>query len=54
MATNGCVERSVRSPGLTRKKRGRGYHEINKDQLQRYFVKRLQRLGLTVNPQPAA
>ena len=27
---------------------------INKDQLQRYYVKRLQRLGLTVTVQPAA
>lgn len=41
-------------------KTGRGYHElggnyleqINKDQLQRYFVKRLQRLGLNVTVQP--
>lgn len=45
-------------------KTGRGYHElggnyleqINKDQLQRYFLRRLQRLGLkvTVEPVPAA
>ena len=28
--------------------------QINKDQLQRYYVKRLQRLGLTVTVQPAA
>jgi transposase len=45
-------------------KTGSGYHElggdylerINKDQLQRYFVKRLQRLGLkvTVEPVPEA
>lgn len=43
-------------------KTDRPYHElggtyleqINKDQLQRYFVKRLQRLGLTVTVQPAA
>ena len=28
--------------------------QINKDQLQRYFVKRLQRLGFTVTVQPAA
>jgi hypothetical protein len=27
--------------------------QINKDQLQRYYVKRLQRLGLTVTVQPA-
>jgi transposase len=43
-------------------KTGKGYHElggnyleqINKDQLQRYFVKRLQRLGLKVTVEPAA
>jgi transposase len=43
-------------------KTGRNYHElggnylerINKDQLQRYFVKRLQRLGLKVTVQPAS
>ncbi len=34
---------------------GGGYLEqINKEQLQRYFVKRLQRLGLTVSVAPAA
>jgi transposase len=34
---------------------GGGYLEqINRDQLQRYFVKRLQRLGLTVSVVPAA
>jgi hypothetical protein len=41
-------------------KTGRGYHElggdhleqINKDQLQRYLVKRLQRLGLKVTVEP--
>ena len=41
-------------------KSGQGYHElggnyleqINKDQLQRYFVKRLQRLGLKVTVEP--
>ena len=41
-------------------KTGRGYHElggnyleqINKEQLQRYFVKRLQRLGLNVTLRP--
>jgi hypothetical protein len=27
--------------------------QINKDQLQRYFVKRLQKLGLTVTIEPA-
>jgi hypothetical protein len=48
--------------GYAMLKTGRSYHElgggyleqINKDQLQRYFVKRLQRLGLTVHVQPAA
>ena len=48
--------------GYAMLKTGRSYHElgggyleqINKDQLQRYFVKRLQRLGLTVEVQPAA
>ncbi len=43
-------------------KTGHTYHElggsylelINKDQLQRYFLKRLQRLGLTVTVQPVA
>jgi transposase len=42
-------------------KSGQGYHElggnyleqINKNQLQRYFVKRLQRLGLKVTLEPA-
>jgi transposase len=42
-------------------KTGQSYHElggsyleqINKDQLQRYFVRRLQRLGLKVTVQPA-
>lgn len=41
-------------------KTGRSYHElggdylerINKDQLQRYYVKRLQRLGLKVTVEP--
>ena len=28
--------------------------QINRDQLQRYFVKRLQKLGLTVTVAPAA
>lgn len=43
-------------------KTGGGYHElggnylgqINKDQLQRYFVKRLQRLGLKLTVEPVA
>ena len=42
-------------------KTGRSYHEvrgsyleqINRDQLQRYLVRRLQRLGLNVTVQPA-
>lgn len=46
----------------TMPKTSRSYHElggnyleqINKDQLQRYFVKRLQKLGLTVTVEPAA
>src|SRR5262249_24620111 len=39
----------------TYKELGGAYLEqINKDQLQRYYVKRLQRLGLTVTVQPAA
>jgi hypothetical protein len=41
-------------------KTGQGYHElggdylerINKDQLQRYYMKRLQRLGLQVTLEP--
>jgi len=28
--------------------------QVNKDRLQRYFVKRLQKLGLTVTVTPAA
>lgn len=28
--------------------------QTNKDQLRRYFLKRLQRLGLTVTVEPAA
>lgn len=41
--------------GQSYKELGGGYLEqINKDQLQRYFVKRLQRLGLTVSVAPAA
>ena len=47
--------------GYAMLKTGQSYHElggtyfeqINKDQLQRYFVKRLQRLGLTVSVAPA-
>ena len=48
--------------GYTMLKAGRSYHElgggyleqINEEQLQRYFVKRLQHLGLTVSVAPAA
>lgn len=48
--------------GYAMLKTGRSYHElgggyleqINKDQLRRYFVKRLQRLGLMVNVQSRA
>ncbi len=41
--------------GRTYQELGGGYLEqINKEQLQRYFVKRLQRLGLTVSIAPAA
>jgi transposase len=47
--------------GYAMLKTGQSYHElggtyfeqINKDQLQKYFVKRLQRLGLTVSVAPA-
>ena len=57
-----AVAHTVLIIGYAMLKAGRSYHElggeyleqINKDQLQRYFVKRLQRLGLTVNVQPAA
>jgi hypothetical protein len=46
---------SVLKTGHTYHELGGGYLEqINKDQLQRYFVKRLQRLGLKVHVQPAA
>ena len=39
--------------GRTYQELGGNYLErINKDQLQRYFVKRLQRLGLKVTVQP--
>ena len=46
---------SLRDTGRTYQERGGTYLEqINKDQLQRYYVKRLQRLGLTVTVHPTA
>ena len=57
-----AVAHSMIIIGYAMLKTGQSYHElgrtyleqINKDQLQRYFVKRLQRLGLTVSVAPAA
>ena len=57
-----AVAHTILVIGYAMLKSGRSYQElgggyleqINKDQLQRYFVKRLQRLGLTVHVQPAA
>jgi len=57
-----AVAHSMLVIGYAMLKTGRSYHElgggyleqINKDQLQRYFVKRLQRLGLRVSIAPAA
>lgn len=57
-----AVAHSMLIIGYTMLKTGRSYHElgggyleqINKEQLQRYFVKRLQHLGLTVSVAPAA
>jgi transposase len=57
-----AVAHSLLIIAYTMLKTGKGYHElggnyleqINKDQLQRYFVKRLQRLGLKVTVEPAA
>jgi len=57
-----AVAHSMLVIAYTMLKTDRSYHElggtyleqINKDQLQRYYVKRLQRLGLTVTVQPAA
>ena len=51
-----AVAHSMLVIGYHMLKSGQDYHELggnyleqnNKDQLQRYFVKRLQRLGLTV------
>lgn len=41
--------------GTSYRELGAGYLEqIHKDQLQKYFVRRLERLGLTVSVQPAA
>jgi hypothetical protein len=40
-------------PELPRTRRGL-FEQINDDQLQRYVVKRLERLGLTVSVTPAA
>jgi transposase len=56
-----AVAHSMLLIGYAMLKTGRSYHDlgggyleqINKDQLQRYFVKRLQRLGLMVHVQPA-
>ena len=55
-----AVAHSLLIIAYTMLKTGKGYHElggtyleqINKDQLQRYFVKRLQRLGLKVTVEP--
>jgi transposase len=57
-----AVAHSMLIIGYAMLKAGRSYQElgggyleqINKEQLQRYFVKRLQRLGLTVCLAPAA
>lgn len=57
-----AVAHSMLVIGYAMLKTGRSYQElgggyleqINKDQLQRYFVKRLQTLGLTVSVAPAA
>lgn len=61
-----AVAHSILTIGYTMLKTGRGYHEsrrefggshleqVYQDQLQRYFMKRLQRRGLTVSVEPAA
>jgi len=57
-----AVAHSMLIIGYTMLKTGRSYHElggtyfdrINKDQLQTYFIKRLERLGLAVSVVPAA
>ena len=57
-----AVAHSLLIMAYTMLKTGRAYHElggdylerINADQLQRYYVKRLQKLGLTVTVVPAA
>jgi transposase len=56
-----AVAHSMLTIGYHMLKRGQSYYElggnyleqINKDQLQRYFVKRLERLGLKVTLEPA-
>ena len=49
------IDYAMLKTGQSYKELGGGYLEqINKEQLQRYFVKRLQRLGLTVSLTPAA
>jgi transposase len=57
-----AVAHSMLIIAYTMLKTGRNYHElggsyldqINRDQLQRYFTKRLERLGFTVNLAPVA
>lgn len=57
-----AVAHSMLIIGYTMLKTGRSYHElggtyfdqINKDQLQKYFIKRLEKLGLAVSVEPAA
>ena len=57
-----AVAHSMLIIGYAMLKTGQNYRElggtyleqVNNDQLQRYFVKRLQRLGLTVSIAPAA
>ena len=57
-----AVARTMLTIAYTMLKTGRSYHElggnylehINRDQLQRYFVNRLQKLELTVTVVPTA
>ena len=57
-----AVAHTMLTIAYTMPKTGRSYHElggnylehINRDQLQPYLVKRLQKLGLTVTVAPAA
>ena len=57
-----AVAHTILIIAYTMLKTGRSYYElggnyleqINRDQLQRYFMKRLQKLGLTVTVEPAA